>query len=138
MKQCKYEKCQKDFEPLKPKAIYCSAKCRVYGNRELNKADATQNKAQEGEGRVNIADSAKKVNKEKSNTVEMGKNGVINAPSISISDLTQATSVIKPFEQPKTNFVINTADKPPIPEKMPGENPFDFAGRKNEWKRLYG
>ena len=34
MKVCLYSKCQKEFEPLKPKAKFCSAKCRVYYSRE--------------------------------------------------------------------------------------------------------
>lgn len=33
MKVCMYQKCGKEFEPLKPKAVFCSAKCRVYQNR---------------------------------------------------------------------------------------------------------
>lgn len=27
---------------------------------------------------------------------------------------------------------------PPIPTRNPGEDAFDFAARKNEWKKLYG
>jgi hypothetical protein len=34
MKQCEYSKCRKEFDPQKPKARFCSDKCRVYGNRE--------------------------------------------------------------------------------------------------------
>lgn len=32
MKQCLH--CNKEFAPKKPKAIYCSGKCRTYANRE--------------------------------------------------------------------------------------------------------
>lgn len=35
MKLCLY--CEKDFEPKKPKAIYCSNKCRTYANRKNRK-----------------------------------------------------------------------------------------------------
>lgn len=34
MKKCLRQKCQKDFEPNKPKQVFCSAKCRVYFSRE--------------------------------------------------------------------------------------------------------
>lgn len=34
MKQCERKKCQKDFEPKKPKQRFCSDKCRVYHRRE--------------------------------------------------------------------------------------------------------
>ncbi len=34
MKKCLRLKCQKEFEPNKPKQVFCSAKCRVYFSRE--------------------------------------------------------------------------------------------------------
>jgi len=34
MKKCLRQKCQKEFEPNKPKQVFCSAKCRVYFSRE--------------------------------------------------------------------------------------------------------
>lgn len=34
MKECLY--CKMEFVPKKPKAIYCSNKCRTYGNRKAN------------------------------------------------------------------------------------------------------
>ncbi|MEO7584888.1 MAG: hypothetical protein ABIS74_17970 [Ferruginibacter sp.] len=34
MKKCLRVKCQKEFEPNKPKQVFCSAKCRVYFSRE--------------------------------------------------------------------------------------------------------
>lgn len=34
MKKCIRESCQKEFEPLKPFAKYCSTKCRIYHARE--------------------------------------------------------------------------------------------------------
>lgn len=34
MKKCLRKKCQKEFEPNKPKQVFCSAKCRVYFSRE--------------------------------------------------------------------------------------------------------
>lgn len=36
MKKCLRQKCQKEFEPNKPKQVFCSAKCRVYNSRESN------------------------------------------------------------------------------------------------------
>ncbi len=38
MKKCLRKKCQKDFEPNKPKQVFCSDKCRVYNSRELKAA----------------------------------------------------------------------------------------------------
>lgn len=37
MKKCLRQKCQKEFEPNKPKQVFCSAKCRVYFSREEKK-----------------------------------------------------------------------------------------------------
>jgi len=37
MKQCLRKKCGKDFEPTKPKQMYCSNKCRTYAFREKQK-----------------------------------------------------------------------------------------------------
>lgn len=34
MKKCKRIKCSKEFEPNKPKQVFCSDKCRVYFSRE--------------------------------------------------------------------------------------------------------
>lgn len=34
MKKCTRQKCQKEFEPNKPKQKFCSDKCRVYHSRE--------------------------------------------------------------------------------------------------------
>ncbi len=37
MKKCLRLKCQKEFEPNKPKQVFCSDKCRVYFSREKKK-----------------------------------------------------------------------------------------------------
>lgn len=37
MKKCLRKKCQQEFEPNKPKQVFCSAKCRVYYSREEKK-----------------------------------------------------------------------------------------------------
>jgi hypothetical protein len=34
MKNCLRKKCQREFEPKKPKQVFCSPKCRVYHRRE--------------------------------------------------------------------------------------------------------
>jgi len=39
MKKCLRQKCQKEFEPNKPKQVFCSAKCRVYFSRENKQTD---------------------------------------------------------------------------------------------------
>ena len=38
MKICNYSKCGKEFEPKKPKQVFCSDVHRVYANREKNAA----------------------------------------------------------------------------------------------------
>lgn len=43
MKKCLRKKCQKEFEPNKPKQVFCSAKCRVYFSRE--EKDAPEEKS---------------------------------------------------------------------------------------------
>lgn len=60
-------------------------------------------------------------------------------PKIILTDLTKPNKEIKPVDvkKPITNTVIDTS-KPPIPIRQEGENAFDFAARKNEWKRQYG
>lgn len=40
MKKCLRKKCQKEFEPNKPKQVFCSAKCRVYFSREEKEEQA--------------------------------------------------------------------------------------------------
>lgn len=99
MKQCKYEGCKKEFNPQKPKAVYCSAKCRVYGNRAANRNKA----ANEAEIMVKT-DRIAGMGNQKSNLE-------VSIPS-----------------------AMKTS-RPPMPVKMPGENPLDYAMRKNEWKR---
>jgi hypothetical protein len=37
MKTCLRQKCQKEFEPTKPKQKFCSAKCKTYYSREEKK-----------------------------------------------------------------------------------------------------
>lgn len=58
---------------------------------------------------------------------------------VQIQDLTKPTHFVKPIteKKPTTNYSINTSNIPPMPVKLPGENSFDYAERKNEWKRKY-
>lgn len=42
----------------------------------------------------------------------------------------------KPIPEQKVNK--NPIDTPPMPVKIDGENSFDYAARKNEWKHKYG
>lgn len=42
MKQCEYSKCGQMFDPKKPKARFCSDKCRVYWNRAKGKVSSPQ------------------------------------------------------------------------------------------------
>lgn len=43
-----------------------------------------------------------------------------------------------PKEKSKQTYPLKTSEAiPPIPIREEGEEPLDFAARKNEWKRLY-
>lgn len=48
-------------------------------------------------------------------------------------------TVTKP-EKIHIPLVANPEKKeiPPMPTRLPGEDPFDFAARKNKWKKTYG
>ena len=37
-RKCLRKSCEVQFEPNKPKQLFCSAKCRVYHSRDKNKA----------------------------------------------------------------------------------------------------
>lgn len=50
------------------------------------------------------------------------------------SDLNE---IPKEKEPPKGTSVTVTLI-PPVPTRNEGEDAFDYAARKNEWKRLYG
>lgn len=58
---------------------------------------------------------------------------------VQVRDLTKQTHLVKPIteKKPTTNYSINTSNIPPMPVKLPGENSFDYAERKNEWKIKY-
>lgn len=58
---------------------------------------------------------------------------------VHVQDLNKPTNTVepkKPLGDKKSNFTINT-NIPPIPVKKAGEDSFDFAARKNEWKKMY-
>jgi hypothetical protein len=57
-------------------------------------------------------------------------------PKVSIKNNNDVTNEIKPPQQPKTNYAINT-EIPPMPIRESGEDAFDYAARKNEWKKKY-
>lgn len=48
-----------------------------------------------------------------------------NKPTTTVKNLTES--------KPKSNYTINT-EIPPMPIRNKGEDVFDFAARKNEWK----
>lgn len=58
---------------------------------------------------------------------------------VHIQDLNKPTNVVepkKPLVDKKNNLAINT-NIPPMPTRNEGEDVFDFANRKNEWKKKY-
>lgn len=75
MKKCSYSKCGKEFEPLKPKAIYCSPKCRVYGNREKNIAELAigQKEVKKPDEKVEILPTENKVTKTRQDVSDFWK-----------------------------------------------------------------
>ena len=48
--------------------------------------------------------------------------------------------IAKNTDQPikKETILISTKENPQMPVREDGEDQFDFAARKNEWKKLYG
>jgi hypothetical protein len=109
MKKCLREKCPNEFEPNKPKQVFCSAKCRVYYSREKKK-------------------------ERKIAGVTLPKDYVeVKSPVKVIRDLLKQTNVIepkKPLGHQKSNFTINTGLT-----KNKGESGIDFAIRKAEWEK---
>lgn len=59
-RKCLRNSCQIEFEPNKPKQVFCSAKCRVYYSRE-NKS-TVKNKNVNGEKDKVIIDATKPTN----------------------------------------------------------------------------
>lgn len=103
MKICARKKCGKEFEPNKPKQIFCSANCRVYSKRD------------------------ELLPKKRGRPPKVVQN---------ILDATKSNLEKKTFEQPQTNFTINTIIEP-MPIRGKNEDAFDYAIRKNEWKKKY-
>lgn len=48
----------------------------------------------------------------------------------------KVTHGLEPKKTAKNTYT-KTINTPPIPTILPGEDPFDFAARKNEWKKKY-
>jgi len=67
MKNCLRKKCQKEFEPNKPKQVFCSDKCRVYWNREKKASLIPETKILTHEEAVQIKKAIAKQFKERYN-----------------------------------------------------------------------
>lgn len=59
-------------------------------------------------------------------------------PKVSLKNFNKTTNDVKSLTpKPETSdYTINT-EIPNMPTRIEGEDVFDFAARKNEWKRLY-
>lgn len=62
--------------------------------------------------------------------MENGTKKAIETSEISVQKTAQ--------EKPPILKESNQKEIPPIPVREKGEDTFDFAARKNEWKRQYG
>jgi len=117
MKRCLYSKCGKEFEPNKPKQKFCCAIHKVYWHREQN-----------------LSKEQKEVeNNLLSGAADMGKMEMrLLVPK------NEHISVKYVKAKPPTSNDKKDGQPPPMPTRNEGEDAFDFASRKNEWKRLYG
>jgi hypothetical protein len=107
MKKCLREKCPNEFEPNKPKQVFCSAKCRVYYSRENPKTKVVG--------------------------LPLPKDYVEVKQVKVIKDFSKPTNLVepqKPMGSQKSNFTINTGLT-----KNKGESGIDFAIRKAEWEK---
>ena len=100
------KECKIEFEPDNSKAMFCSAKCRQKDYRKSVAAKLRELK------------------------------------EVKLQDLTKNNAVasIEPQGEAKSNYSINTTETsnivPNRPQRLPGEDAIDYAGRLNEWKRL--
>ena len=104
MKKCLRQKCGKEFEPKKPKQMFCCDACRVYSKRE--------------------SQPPKKRGRPKKE-VQLPPQPPQNESKGKIDELI------------REERGLETKSIPPMPIRMKGEDSFDYAARKNEWKLKY-
>lgn len=110
MKKCARKKCGKDFEPKKPRQKFCSPNCRVYNKRD-GKEPGKRGRPPKGPEAQQNFDPPK-------------------PPEVKVNQVSELKKAVY-------NPYAKTLNAPPIPTRLPGEDPFDFAARKNEWKKKY-
>lgn len=130
-KTCKYAGCKKEFTPNHGKQLYCSPNCKAYDfakNKQVKKL-------------VLIQDD------EDGNFLFMNPDGTTRKCKLvwagqeekkfhkSDSEIKQDAAE----KAEKENEKVDLSEKkiPPMPVKEKGEDSFDFAARKNEWKKKY-
>jgi hypothetical protein len=87
MIKCLY--CEEEFEPKRETAKYCSDSCRVMYNRKY--------------GKKNVV-------------TKFQMQTLYNEIRSMVNDLNKPTNQIKPQEQPKTNYFVDTTPKPIQPQ----------------------
>ena len=86
-RKCLRQKCGIEFIPIKPKQKYCSTKCRTYAHRESKIENPLE---------IQIP------------YIPPSKREIVEQV---VNDFTKSTNEVKPKEQPKSNFTINTRPK---------------------------
>lgn len=140
-KNCLNPKCQKEFTPKNKKGVYCSGNCRAahaYDIKRQKRFEKTKEYAkkvvvrEEENGSFEL--DGKRVNFYWQDT---GRGMGIRNFSLGIGKSPEAkVNYEEGKEYPVANPGIATI-APPMPTRNEGENAFDYAQRKNEWKRLY-
>jgi len=106
--------CEKEFEPKRETAKYCSVNCRVRYNQKNGKKNAVS---------------------------KFQMQALYNEVLSMVRDLSKPTNEIKPFEQPKTNYSINTAPLN-LTQPQAGKSFEQFKAEKQEceseesWEKL--
>lgn len=124
IKHCLNPKCNKDFTPKNKKGVYCSSNCRAAHAYELKK-------------------SPKMFYNNNEQSVMMGKEIEILPAWVKTyfekypEQLIIAKSTGKIKKIPLSDTILNI-NIPPMPIRKEDEDAFEFAERKNQWKKMYG
>jgi hypothetical protein len=120
MKECLY--CKKEFEPKKPKQLFCSDKHRTYFHRAKKRAVEQANKIVKAMEAVRLIELGEMASKTWDDLVGQLENFDLAYAKIQkeISQKTVSTKLYKQSEQ--------------CPERMEGESGIDYQLRLAEWK----
>jgi len=113
-RRCLRQKCGVEFTPTKPKQKYCSTKCRTYAHRESKIENPLE---------IPIPH------------IPPSKREVVEQV---VKDFTKPTNEIKPKDQPKSNFAIDTRPKTLdqlkalCPPELKGFDRSEWIGKKRQ------